>query len=227
MKADRGDTIIEVLFAVTIFCLVAVGGLSLMNQGTAMAQRSLEIGLVRAEMDSQADALRYIHNAYTAAAGQSGSTAKTVWDEVTAKHAVTEAQDFTVMAAGGTCHLPASNTGIAGSDGAPYAIDVRKLDGGTQENPVSPVLGLSQSDNVDSTATYAKINYYADDQHRIALNPAKPEGIWIQAVKVAAQANGVLGYYDFHIRACWFTPGQSTPMTLGTIVRLYDPGGNS
>lgn len=225
MKSERGDTIIEVLFAVTIFCLVAVGGLSLMNQGTAMAQRSLEIGLVRAEMDSQADALRYIHNAYTAAAGQSGSTAQTVWSEVSKKHAVTEAQDFTTMAAGGTCQMPSSTVAAVGAeDGAPYAIDVRKLDGGTRDAPVSPVVVLSQNFTTYTPETYAKINYYSDDQHR--LGTAEPRGIWIQAVRVPAQTSGVLGYYDFHIRACWYTPGQSAPMTLGTIVRLYDPGEN-
>src|SRR6476661_972947 len=64
--AQRGDTIIEVMFAVAIFAMVAVGCLSIMNQGMATAQRSLEVTLVRQQMDAQAEALRYIHQAYVA-----------------------------------------------------------------------------------------------------------------------------------------------------------------
>lgn len=218
---ERGDTIIEVLFAVTVFCLVAVGALSLMNQGTAMAQRALEIGLVRAEMDAQADALRYMHNAYIASFGQSDSQARAVWKQATSEREVSSAQSFDAMTSGGVCRLPtAAPTGD--SDGAPYVLDIRKLDGGPQGNPV---MLLSQTDNAEATETFARVRYYQDDQRRVPLNPAKPEGIWVQAVRVPLQASGVLGYYDFHIRACWFTPGQKAPVTLGTIVRLYDPRG--
>lgn len=220
--SERGDTIIEVLFAVTVFCLVAVGGLSLMNQGTAMAQRALEIGLVRAEIDAQADALRYMHNAYVASYGQPSSSAKAVWKQVTTQHEVSRAESFENMVNGDSCRLPAAGAGIGDSDGAPYAIDIYKLDGGDKG---SPVLSLSQTDTIDATETYARIRYFQDDQRKIPLSPAKSEGIWIQAVRSAAQPNGILGYYDFHIRACWFTPGQKAPMTLGTIVRLYDPRG--
>lgn len=45
------------------------------------------------------------------------------------------------------------------------------------------------------------------------------QGMWIEVVRPPARS----GYYDFHIRACWIAPGNNTPTTLGTIVRLYDP----
>ena len=60
-RFEQGDTIVEVLFAVVVFALVAVGSMSIMNQGTATAERSLEITLVRQQMDAQAEAIRYIH----------------------------------------------------------------------------------------------------------------------------------------------------------------------
>ena len=56
----RGDTIIEVILAVTIFSAVAVAALTLMNSGTAISQRSLETTLVRHQVDSQAEMLRFI-----------------------------------------------------------------------------------------------------------------------------------------------------------------------
>ncbi len=52
-RANQGDTIIEVMFAFAVFSLVIVSAVVLMNQGVAMAQRSLEISLVRQQIDSQ------------------------------------------------------------------------------------------------------------------------------------------------------------------------------
>ncbi len=58
----KGDTIIEVILAVTIFSLVAVGAMTIMTSGIAMAQRTLEITQVRHQIDAQAEMLRYIRD---------------------------------------------------------------------------------------------------------------------------------------------------------------------
>jgi len=65
ISADRGDTIIEVLLAITIFSMVSIGAMTIMNQGTNASQRALEITLVRQEIDAQAEALRAAQQAYT------------------------------------------------------------------------------------------------------------------------------------------------------------------
>jgi hypothetical protein len=46
-------------------------------------------------------------------------------------------------------------------------------------------------------------------------------GIWVEAVP-SNTTNGT-AFVDFHIRACWESTGSSAPVTLGTIVRLYEP----
>ncbi|MFZ2544505.1 MAG: hypothetical protein WAW80_00845 [Candidatus Saccharimonadales bacterium] len=219
---QRGDTIVEVIFAVTVFSLVAVGGLSIMNQGTAMAQRSLEIGLVRDQMDAQADALRYLHSVYVSNfdADDQPETTK-LWQDVALKHAVSKAQALSNDSDTQACKLPSLAPGNAAtglpygviSDAAPFALDIRKLDVGKG----SPVILLTQSTNIDKTATYAQVRYTTN-----GISDPVPEGIWIQSV-YSPPDGSVLGYYDFHIRACWLTPGQSAPVTLGTIVRLYEP----
>lgn len=196
---QRGDTIIEVLFAITIFSLVAVAGLAIMNQGTAIAQRSLEINLVREQIDTQTDALRYLHDAYVADYGTAGP-ATDLWTKITSKQ-VKNAQDFNSIASGGTCHMPAPGDN-------PFALDVTKLSSNPLLVPVA------------DAATYAQV--------RTDVTPTTAEGIWIQAVQSDTVKNGGNGltqptFYDFHISACWTTPGQSVPITLGTIVRLYDP----
>lgn len=66
VAAKRGDTIIEVLLAVTVFSLVAVGALTVMNRGLNTAEQALEITQVKQQIDSQAAALRAAHQAYVA-----------------------------------------------------------------------------------------------------------------------------------------------------------------
>jgi hypothetical protein len=58
----RGDTIVEVILAFAVFALVAVATTYLMNRSLSVGQRSLEITLVRQQIDSQADLLRYVRD---------------------------------------------------------------------------------------------------------------------------------------------------------------------
>lgn len=193
---QAGDTLIEVLFATTVFSLVAVAALSIMNQGTAMAQRALEIGLVRQQIDAQADALRYLNQAYVNDYGKRGQPTEQ-WNRIIAENAVSRAQNFEAMVADNKCQLPTPSEN-------PFALNIYKLNTDPTLAPTGEV------------ATYAKVRY---DE-----TPVRAEGIWIQAVRSPIQENRP-GFYDFHIRACWQSPGQITPVTLGTIVRLYEPRG--
>lgn len=58
-QQQRGDTIIEVMIAFAIFSMLAVGVVTVMNMGVAMAQRSLETTLVREQLDNQAAMIRF------------------------------------------------------------------------------------------------------------------------------------------------------------------------
>lgn len=60
--SDRGDTIIELVLAFAIFSLAAVTTIAVLNNGIAVTQRSLEDTLVRQQIDSQAEMLRYVHD---------------------------------------------------------------------------------------------------------------------------------------------------------------------
>ena len=54
----RGDTIIEVMFAIAIFGLVAILSISSMNRGVVTAETTLEATTARDELNAQAEALR-------------------------------------------------------------------------------------------------------------------------------------------------------------------------
>lgn len=62
----HGDTIVEVMFAITVFAVVAILAINMMNSGINTAQRTLEVSMARNEIDAQAEALRYIHQSYVA-----------------------------------------------------------------------------------------------------------------------------------------------------------------
>jgi prepilin-type N-terminal cleavage/methylation domain-containing protein len=104
LASRRGDTLIEVLFAITIFALVAVTAVNLMNGGIYTAQKSLEITMARNEIDAQAEALRYIQNSYLAEREHAGGIKQfqKLWSTLTnpsvAKKPTTElAQSFNNM----------------------------------------------------------------------------------------------------------------------------------
>ncbi len=179
---QKGDTLIEVLFAVTVFSLVTVGALSIMNSSTAVAERALETTLVRNQIDAQAEALRYIHDSYIATypnpiAGQPSGE----WANITANE-ITSASTF------GSCAPPSKA----------FVVN-------------------TSADKVESRSVITtNVQSYA----QLRLTPTvSSEGLWIEAVK----ENPTYKYIDFHILACWPSQGLSVPMTLGTIVRLYEP----
>lgn len=218
---SRGDTIIEALFAISIFSLVAVGGLSIMNKGTAISQRSLEITLVRQQIDAQAEMLRFLNASYTAAfdknlpiAAYGTATPAYKWAEMsnnlkTGGLGVSAASTFGLNASGQCPDVPALfNNRI-------FVLD------SNNKAAVQVLLSGNTGNFTSYPETFAQI--------RNVGGVLKSEGLWIEAVR-AADADPILnksqtnmGYIDFHIRACWNSVSQSVPMTLGTIVRLYEP----
>lgn len=63
-KTKRGDTFIEVMFALAIFAFVAMITVGTMNAGIVTSENSLELTVARNELNAQAEALRFIHSSY-------------------------------------------------------------------------------------------------------------------------------------------------------------------
>lgn len=196
-KNSRGDTIIEVVIAFTVFSLLAVGALAVMNQGTATAQRALEITLVRQQIDGQVEAIRYLHQQYSDAVANGSSNADVdEWDAMVAY--VTQNATSFGSTEGGTCQPVPSQAFILNAHSATVVDDANR--------PKS-------SDSPNSTP-YSQVVY--DPETNLVLSAY---GIWVEAVKSDASQN----FIDFHVRACWYGPGDAPALTLGTIVRLYVP----
>jgi type II secretory pathway pseudopilin PulG len=204
---QQGDTLIEVLFAVSVFSLVAIGSLAVMNQGSAASQRSLEITLVREQMDAQAETLRFLNSSYIAAF-RSGSTYA----------AGTPAGQWALMSDNVKTHPIANNTQLGAT-----ACPVSYQRGSFIMNPqLATFIDFTQG-VLQPSKTFSQINYVINQP-----TIASAEGIWIEATSYdpttsADTAQSNLGYIDFRIFACWDSLGQDIPVTLGTIVRLYEP----
>lgn len=200
LKYDRGDTLIEVLFAITVFAMVMVGSLSIMNQGTLASQRSVEITQVRQQIDAQAETIRFIHSAYVAAytpgaTFPNGTSPAAQWNALVAKASTTAASQFGTNGNATVCNVPNQTRSFIVN---PRTASVVPIDSNSYQSP-------SQA---------AQVVYPT------AIT-TRSEGIWIEAVRTPA--NGTTnGFIDFHIRACWPDPGSQL-MNIGTIVRLYEP----
>lgn len=215
-RARSGDTMIEVLLAVTVFSVVAVTGLTIMNQGSAAAQRSLEITLVRNEMEAQATVLRYMYDEALAQKSSAGydprsasdpSTAAGRWQQVLTLRKSSATPFDSMVASEISCFHP--NPALTNA----FVINPRTA-------RLYPQQGHAAS--WTPAEVFSRIRF--DATSRLTIRGV--QGIWVEAVGKDAEMIGgvrVPGYTDFHIRACWATVGQARPATLGTIVRLYEP----
>lgn len=204
-RKDSGDTLIEVIFAITVFSFIVVTALSLMNQGVAAAQRSLEITTVRQQMDGQAEVLRFLHESYVEAY-QKGQT----YD--LADGISTPAEEYYKLI------QLATGRGSASKFGDPTFCATRNSKDFIL-NPVTAqlVTNTTQPGVFKAAPVYSQITFGAGNQ---VLNS---EGMWVEGVRSAGIPGETAGYIDYHIRACWDVPGSDLPMNLGTIVRLYEP----
>lgn len=202
---QKGDTIVEVLFAVAVFAMVAVGSMTIMTQATGVAQRSLEITLVREQIDAQAEAIRFVHKAYVAdyQAGKTPTGTAAEWVKMTNPSTGKGASKASAFGQvnGSQC--------LANAPGErPFILNARTA---KLSNTVPEMVAPEGS----TLPPFAQVAYNGDS----SINSAY--GIWIEAVP--STNTDQTGFVDFHIRACWVSSGSSAPVTLGTIVRLYEP----
>jgi type II secretory pathway pseudopilin PulG len=184
---QKGDTIIELVLAFAIFSLCAVTTVMILNKGVAVSQRSLEKSLVRQQVDSQSELIRYIHD-----------THNPKW--TTLKSKVTTSP----LPLTGACPT-VTQLGTSGANGFYVVPDTANPDGFAVMPAVSP--------NYSEPATYARVDY----------TTKRAAGVWVQvALAENKSGNATINAYDFYVHGCWDSVGQTVPMTVGTIVRLYD-----
>lgn len=247
-NTKRGDTIIEAMFAFAVFSLVSIITVSMMNLGVAASERSLELTTVRNELNGQAEALRFIHSSYIAqqnlpSESKCGGNNRNcqhyteLWNAITRRtldYGTERTADYPLS----TCNSVYDEESLI-NDKA-FIVNTRKLS--SYGGPVSPNEALVYAEKKTSVPNpdyyfgiptlSARIIYGSNigdsDQLSYIANLAeytevkKVEGIWIIGVK---GPGAIPQYYDFYIETCWYGSNNSTPTSLDTVVRLYNPGG--
>lgn len=132
-NTKRGDTIIEVMFAIAVFCLVAVISISMMNLGLHSAENALEVVTARNEINAQAEALRFIHSSYISertlpsltdpayVAGEKYQQYEKLWQTIT-NNAISPAE----AEAGGLLNL-ADTVGNNDTEGGSHAVGCARV----------------------------------------------------------------------------------------------------
>lgn len=239
----KGDTLIEVTLAIGIFSMIAIGVAAVMSSGTAGAQTALETTLTREEIDTQAEALRFIQSAYATDKDSADKRFTNLWQAIT-KNAIVEAKESVLQ------YTPESCNDVFASDDIKnhaFVIDSRKLGSFTastdqhNSNGVYSVYIPYSSGKLTTASIYPRLvftnNLAAESQDALLDGGGdtlyRAEGLYVIAVKDAKTTEIVSGpdrsvdktsaYYDFYIRACWYGVDANEPSTISTVIRLYDP----
>lgn len=239
-KTHRGDTMIEVLFAIAVFALVSVLSIIVMNSGVATVEATLELSMARNEIDAQSEVLRFIHNSFLSERDilQGNRHYENIWK--TLKDVATaNATDSNAILPlnlsdcrdryneGSSDNIYSSKSLILNTrkidpdNPSRTIISAKSGDGVFRPAPLNPRIIFSKGSGTNEDVMYESSNY---------TDVAHVEGIWI--IPVESQARGLNDkgeasdkpeFYDFHIYTCWNAPGRTRPTTIGTIMRLYNP----
>ena len=189
---QRGDTIIEVLVAMTVLSLVVVTCYSIMTRGIAHVQISLERTTTQAMLAGEAAILRDAFRRYAQTSDPANSSEDDDWDTITSPGYVNELVE--------NVSIPADSANGCSVPG----VDRFYFDPLDETNPRQPKKHISPLQTV-----------------RAGTIPKYGDGMWIEGYKVEP-LGPAKPYYDFYIKACWDSPYGGVRQALLTTVRLYD-----
>ena len=238
----KGDTLIEVSLALGIFSMVAIAITSVLIGSTSGAQTALETTLAREEIDTQAEALRFIQSSYVVSA-ESNDELATLWRTITGNAIkisdIKESDRDEIL----QYHPTSCENLIGGNDtikAHAFVINPRLMSGTV--NVDDSYVKLSTGSNFFTASTYPRLLYSSSGSQLVEKNKSdilkRVEGIYVIAVK-DPETTGIVdilgekgkdmtvvstaAYYDFYIRTCWYGMGTDEPSTISTVIRLNDP----
>lgn len=154
----KGDTLIEVMLAFAIFSLAAVGAMSVLSNGVATTQRDLEISLVREQVDSQAELLRYMHDTQH-------DVASSTWEQLIHNRVTTSPSPLS-----DSCTLPSGSSSIFYVQ---PSVDV--------QDQTQTTFSVPSITTLNKSATYAMIDYTDSQSRGIWIQVAKARGSSVSA----------------------------------------------
>lgn len=234
MRKLSGDTLVEVMFAVGIFSMIIVSSIAVMNSGTKNIQRDLEITMTRNEINTQAEALRFIQSSYAASRQYETNVYDALWQKIKSLAiSLDDSNKKVVDFNPATCSELYADNGEVKKYG--FVVNYRKMENwdesvfGKTAN-VNDVIKVAKKSDMkfQTTTLYPRLLfedkndtdgdqfYSQNEQSSYVLKSA--DGIYVIAVM-----DGSGAYYDFYIRSCWSSSDDGVPTITSTVIRLYDP----
>lgn len=233
----KGDTLIEVTLAVGIFSMIAVAIVAVMSNGVANAQTALEATLTREEIDTQAEALRFIHASYISSIDYSSENRyAALWKEIT-RNAINlepDGSNETILQ-----YTPNNcNEDLYGREAINtnnyFIINPRNLGNNDANTDDIVITNNGDTSIFQPAATYPRLVYGSNGLQELSTQNRqdslfRAEGIFILAVKdenttiTGSEGSRGAAFYDFYIRTCWYGNRSSDASTISTVIRLYDP----
>lgn len=195
-KNQRGDTLVEVLIAITVLGIIVAGCLAVMNRSLVSILNSAERTASRADINSQTDMLNYVYH-----------NDKADWNKIlnlAVKKAPTDAVPSDITDA---CKITEDSKSSATIKAGSFYLD-----------PVYDASNGSISD-VNVKEALKKNTHGVNQLQRAKLG----QGLWIDAVYYSTVSHP---YVDFYIKACWVPFGGNdlsgaTNTRSITVVRIY------
>ncbi len=236
-----GDTLVEVMFAIGIFSLVAITIVSVMTSGTSNVQTALETTMARNEIDAQAEALRFIHSAYISEKSDEVAESDRVYTELWNNiKSLADANynkwltnsDSLLVFQPATCseiYDDTKNSSVFNQNG--FIINTLAL--GNRD--LTRIYDINnQRTSFREAEVYPRLLYASGTGSMVDKSDefVAAEGLYIVPVRDPSGTTLVhdgettaenQAYYDFYIRSCWYGYGKKTPTTISTLIRLYDP----
>lgn len=196
-QAERGDTLVEVTVAMAVLGLMLAASLAVINRGLMGVSNAVERTSVRASLSSQAELLRYVFDDPVT----NQATYKAILGRTKPNNNL--GQKGCEIGNGSGFYLSVSKVSASKTSVAPVEIHPEK-------NPLNPA----------ADATHLTNNVYG--QPEAGDNKGVSRGIWIEGDKHDGQ-NGMPGYIDFYVRACWTPHAAQQPGSgrMESNVRVY------
>lgn len=243
MRKRVGDTLIEVTLAIGIFSMVAIAVVAVMNGGTSSSQTALETTLAREEIDTQAEALRFIQSGYIAdkdADNSETTSFERIWSNINSR-AISPSQtaDYStfnsIISNTSSCNVAYDDKNFFANHA--FVIDPNTMDLvlPSKDNNLAPFSSASTYPRLIKANQVSGSNTLSDQlaDNSLTSDLARVEGLYVLAVKdndTTAITSGdntkteqASAYIDFYIRACWYGAGEDASSNISTVVRLYNP----
>ncbi len=192
-QAERGDTLVEVTVAMAVLGLMLAASLAVINRGLMGVSNAVERTSVRASLSSQAELLRYVFDDPVT----NKATYDKILDPKRTKPNASLGQNGCEIGGGGF-YLSVGNGALP--------VEMHELDPAKTKQLANNVYGQPEA------AGSKNVNGNEDSL-----------GIWIEGDKHDGQKDGVPGYIDFYVRACWTPHAAQQPGSgrMESNVRVY------